>query len=68
MKIAEQLQFHHRNQTANETVTEYEAELHHLATHCAFVDYPMEVICGHIVCGLAMKVFISVCLQRTSLP
>ena len=44
--------FHYKNQAAYETVIEYEAELHHLATCCAFVDYPLEAICGHIVCGL----------------
>ena len=52
VKIAEWFQFHYKNQAANETVIEHEAELHRLATRCAFVDYPLEAICGHIVCGL----------------
>jgi len=50
--IAERFQFHRRNQAANETVTEYEAELRRLATHCAFGDYLSEAIRDRIVCGL----------------
>ena len=36
----------------NETVAEFEAELQHLATHCAFGDYLSEAIRDHTVCGL----------------
>lgn len=50
--IAERFQFHRRNQAANETVAEYEAELRCLATHCAFGDYLSEAIRDRIVCGL----------------
>ena len=50
--IAERFQFHRRNQAANETVAEYEAELRRLATHCAFGDYLSEAIRDRIVCGL----------------
>ena len=52
MIIAERFQFHCRNQAVGETVAEYEAELHKLATHCAFGDYVSEAICDRIVCGL----------------
>ena len=52
MIIAERFQFHCRNQAVGETVAEYEAELHKLATHCAFGDYVSEAISDCIVCGL----------------
>ena len=50
--IAERFQFHRRNQAANESVAEYEAELRQLATHCAFGNYLGEAIRDRIVCGL----------------
>ena len=50
--IAERFQFHRRNQAIGETVAEYEAELHKLATHCAFGDYLSEAIRDRIVYGL----------------
>ena len=50
--IAERFQFHRRNQSANESVAEYEAELRRLATHCAFGNYLEEAIRDRIVCGL----------------
>ena len=58
--IAERFQFHRRNQTANKSVAEYEAELRRLATHCAFGHYLEEAICDRIVCGLRNEVSRSV--------
>ena len=52
MIIAERFQFYHRNQAVGETVAEYKAELHKLATHCAFGDYLSEAIRDCIVCEL----------------
>ena len=53
--ITERFQFHRRNQAPTETVTEYEAKLRRLATHCGFKYYLSEVICDHIVYGLRNK-------------
>ena len=53
--IAERFQFHRRNQAANESVAEYEAELRRLATHCAFGNYLGEAIRDRIVCGLCSE-------------
>ena len=50
--IAEGFKFHRRNRAVGETVAEYEAELHKLATHCAFGDHLSEAIRGRIVYGL----------------
>ena len=53
--IAKRFQFHSRNQAVGETVVEYKAELHKLATHCAFGEYLLEAIRDCIVCGLCSE-------------
>jgi len=65
--IAERFQFHRRNQSANKSVAEYEAELCRLATHCAFGNYLEEAIRDRIVCGLRNESIHKRCLAETEL-
>ena len=50
--IAERFFFHPRNQKSTKTIAEYVAELHRLATHCAFGDYLDDALRDRLVCGL----------------
>ena len=50
--IAERFYFHRRNQSANESITEYIAELRRLTTYCEFRDYLNDALQDRLVCGL----------------
>jgi len=50
--IAERFHFHRRQQGANETISEYVAELRRLATTCEFNDYLDQALRDRLVCGL----------------
>ena len=51
--IAEQYQFHKRNQAVGESIADYDAALRKLATNCKFGDYLEDAIRDRIVCGLS---------------
>ena len=50
--IAERFTFHRRNQSPDESVLEYMAELRRLATHCDFQNYLDQALRDRLVCGL----------------
>ena len=50
--IAERFHFHKRQQAPGETITEYDAALRKLATHCKFGNYLEEALRDRLVCGL----------------
>ena len=50
--IAERFHFHRRDQGANESITEYVAELRRLAINCEFGEYLNEALRDRLVCGL----------------
>ena len=50
--IAERFQFHRRAQAANESITEFDATLRKLATHCEFGEKLEEALRDRFVCGL----------------
>ena len=51
-KVAECFHFHRRNQTPDETVAEFVAELRQLASRCSFDGYLSKALRDRIVCGL----------------
>ena len=50
--IVERYHFHKPDQAAGETVTEYEAALQNLATHCEFEGYLEQALRDRFVCGI----------------
>ena len=50
--IAERFHFHKREQSAGESVAEYNAALRKLATHCKFGNHLEEALCDRFVCRL----------------
>ena len=50
--IAERFKFHERDQLPGESLADYIAELHRLATHCEFRDYLNDALWDRLVCGL----------------
>ena len=50
--IAERYKFYFRDQSENETITEYLAELRKLTLNCEFKDYLDQALKDHFVCGL----------------
>ena len=50
--IAEQFKFHKREQLPGESLADYIAELHRLATHCEVEGYVDDALRDRLVCGL----------------
>ena len=50
--IAERFHFHRRDQSMEESIAEYVAELRRLATDCEFGDYLGEALRDRLVCGM----------------
>ena len=50
--IAERYKFYFRDQSENETITEYLAELRKLTLNCEFKDYLDQALKDRFVCGL----------------
>ena len=50
--IVERFAFYGRSQGESESVTEFDAELHKLALHCAFDDFLSQALRDRFVCGL----------------
>ena len=50
--IAERFHFHKRDQAVGESITDYDAALRRLATHCRFGATLEEVLRDRLVCGL----------------
>ena len=50
--IAERFHFHKRDQAVGESITDYDAALRRLATHCRFGGTLEEVLRDRLVCGL----------------
>ena len=50
--IVERFHFHRRNQSPEESVNDYVAELRRLATNCAFGTYLEQALRDRLVCGL----------------
>ena len=50
--IAERYTFYFRDQSENETITEYLAELRKLTLNCEFKDYLDQALKDRFVCGL----------------
>ena len=50
--IAERFHFHKRDQAVGESITDYDAALRRLATHCRFGETLEEVLRDRLVCGL----------------
>ena len=51
-ELSERFHFHKRQQAPGETITEYDAALRKLATHCKFGNYLEEALHDRLVCGL----------------
>ena len=50
-KLLERFHFHRQNQAPSESITEYVAELRHLATHYKFGAYLSEALRDRLVCS-----------------
>ena len=66
--IAERFHFHKRDQSAGESVAEYDAALRKLATHCKFGNYLEEALRDRFVCGLRNEGIQRRLLAETELP
>ena len=51
--IAERYHFHKRNQAVGESIADYNAALHKLATNCKVGDYLDDAFRDQLVCGLS---------------
>ena len=54
--IAERFNFHRRNQSPDESIADYVAELRRLSTNCDFGNYLEEALRDRLVCGLRSEV------------
>ena len=65
--IAERFHFHKRDQAVGETISEFDAALRKLATHCKFGDALEEVLRDRFVCGLRHEAIQQRLLSETDL-